>query len=485
LHTLSRDHVIADELLFKEGDALVDDVLDETERNLRKTFLFTRVAISIDTVGYDSADVTVFTQDNWSLMGEILFGSGGGTTSYGAALREENLAGHGILLGGSALHRSENSIGWQGQGRLFYRRFLRSEWTLNAQVLSNRYRTAQSLSFEKPFITLRTPDLYAAAAVNSFGRDFSYRDSTVPQLLPFHLKRVTALYAHAAGDNDRYYVSVLASAEDVLRIDNQSKRQAYDNTARLLFSLGSLRQNFFTTRGIDSWDYKDVPIGAWGQAVVGYIIPVKNADRLFYVGARAEQSTMLNNDRAYLFGSVEAASAFTSGEARYTYLECNGIANYRVSNTLFAVARVKQQTAWNWNAFHQLVLDNDAGLRGYTANTLSGDNRFISNIELRFMPHIDLWIFRTSLVAFVDAGTVWNQSTNLSSARIYKSAGIGIRLFNLKLSGSASVFRLDVAYNFQERKFAQLIFSSDQLFSAFGTHQYRAPYLAGTAIDVE
>ncbi len=484
LHTQTRDYVIEDELLFHEGDTLNEDALDETERNLRRTLLFTRVSIRTEDVGDDMVDVVVVTQDKWSTMGEFLFGTGGGATTYGASVREENLAGSGILLGGSALHRTENNIGWQGYLNVNARRALRSSINLNMQVLSNRLRTVQQFSLEKPFLTLNSRQAYSLVLQNSYGDDFYYNDGLQAVLLPYHTRRVGALLAGSSGGRDRYFWSFYASVEDVQRLKPEF-RQAFDNSGRLLFSLGSLKQDFIQPVNVDGYETKDIAVGAWGQAVFGYIFPMKGGERLTYVGARAEQSGRFAEERLYLYGSVEASSAFGSSQGRYTYVESNGLAHYRLSSELVFATRFRQQTAWNWSAFRQLILDNDGGLRGYPLNELSGDNRILTNTEIRFFPKWDFWIFRLGAAAFYDGGMVWNQSQNLGQTRMHHAVGFGLRIFNLKTSGSAAIFRIDFAYNVDQGRFAGIIFTSDQLFSAFGSHTYKAPYLGGVGIDVE
>ena len=237
---------------------------------------------------------------------------------------------------------------------------------------------------------------------------------------------------------------------------------------------------------IDGYEVRDVAVGAWGQAVFGYLFPMKSGgERLVYVGARAEQSTLVYDNSLYLFGAVEASSAFSGSDGKYTYVESMGTAHYRVSPTSLITARFLQQTAWNWSAFRQLVLDNDMGLRGYVLNGRSGENRFLFNTEFRVFPDLELWILRLGAAAFYDCGTVWNQAQDLRTARFRNSAGIGLRIFNTKLTGSAAILRIDFAYNMDEKRWAGIIISSDQLFSAFGTHTYKAPYLGGTAIDTE
>lgn len=485
LHTLTKTHVIEDELLFAEGDEFFEEDLEETARNLRRRNVFSRVDVRWQDVAKDSVDVVVSTQDKWSTLGEILYGSGGGALNYGAALREENFLGEGINTGVSGLYRTENDLGWQGQWYMQYRRFLRSDFNLFASLLSNKVRTVQNLVIDHPFQTLATRSAYGISVLNSFGDDFLYTSGAAPKLLPYHLRRVTAHFARATIDRDRYFWSVLVSAEDVQRLSD-TYRQAFDNSGRVLFSLGSLKQEFVKSVRIDGYETRDVAVGAWGQAVFGYLFPMRSGgDRLTYIGARAEQSALMLDNKLYLYGSAEASSGFSGSEGRYTYVESSGIGHYHISPDMLLTARFLQQTSWNWSAFRQLVLDNDMGLRGYVLNGMAGDNRFLANAEVRFFPSVDLWILRFGAAAFYDGGMVWNQSQNFLQQRFRNTIGLGLRIFNTKLTGSAAILRIDFAYNVDERRWAGIIITSDQLFSAFGSHNFTLPFLGGSKIDSE
>ena len=184
-----------------------------------------------------------------------------------------------------------------------------------------------------------------------------------------------------------------------------------------------------------------------------------------------------------MFGRLGGGSGIRPGRARYTAVESHVLTHYRITPRLTLAAQLRQHTVWNWDAFHQLILDNDAGLRGYRANMLTGDNRIVTNTELRWMTDWRLWILGFSGVLFHDAGTVWDQGDDLRSVRVHHSIGTGIRIHNLKASGEDTTFRFDVAYNVDERRFSGLLFSVRQLFSAFGSHSFRPPVPFGATID--
>jgi hemolysin activation/secretion protein len=182
---------------------------------------------------------------------------------------------------------------------------------------------------------------------------------------------------------------------------------------------------------------------------------------------------------------MTGASAFSKSVASYTYQEFLGLGFTKLTEGLVLAARFRQQTTWNWSAFRQLILDNDFGLRGYNANRFSGENRIISNVELRYFPDIPIWIVNLSGVAFWDNGAVWNQDKEIFETRFYNSAGLGLRIHFTKSSSPSHTMRIDFAYNFADGNFGGIIFSTRQLFSAFGNHDFKLPEIFGSIIDLE
>lgn len=491
LHSRTRDYVVDDELLFTEGEALDDDRILETERNLRRTGLFRVVSITVDTVSVDSVDVRIFTRDRWSLLPAVLVGAGGGIANYGAKLEELNLAGTGTALQVAGLYRTENAIGWEGLVSVGQRRLFRSEVGLYGELQANRLRTDQRLAFVKPFRTLSTPWAGAVTGWNSFGQDFAYTtpgqggSGAANMLLPFHQRGLTAWWSTARGEADnRLFMTFLGQVDDTRRTVPAS-RQAFDNTAQLLLSFVSVSQNFRRSQFLNGYETEDVQTGGYGNVVLGRLIALDSmASTLWYAGATGELSDYVTDD-LYLFGRVGGGSGFGLGGGRYTALDVAGIGHWRWSPHIVLTARMTGNVVWNWDAFHQLILDNDAGLRGYAANAITGDNRTVTNVELRWFPQWKAWIFGLSGVVFHDMGTVWNQGLGLDRTRWHHSIGAGIRLHNLAASGSDAIMRLDVAYNVDERRIAGIIFTTNQLFSAFGLHQYRPPSLLGADIDLQ
>jgi len=483
LHTKTREYILEDELLFDEEEELDTTLVVETERNLRRTGLFASVTTEVDSVAPGVVDVTLRTQDRFSLRPAILFGTGGGITNLGGKLEEVNLAGTATQVLVQGLYRTENDIGWEGLVQITQRRLFRSEIGITAALQSNSVRTTQLLTLAKPYRTTMIPWAFSISAVNAFGRDFAYRDGT-SILLPFHERSYSGWISQASGEVDRLFTSASLRIDDVQRTIPTS-RQAFDNTGQFLVAFSSIRQRFQRSQFLNGYETEDVMSGAWGTAVIGRVFSLgRGGQTMWYVGGMAEQSGYVA-EGLYLFGHVQGASGFGDRVPLYTYVEVLGQGHARLSDHFVVTSRLRTQTSWNWSAYRQLVLDVESGLRGYDANRLVGDNRMIGNAEVRWFPQWKVWIAGFSAVAFWDAGTVWNQGTSIGATRWHHAVGIGLRFHNLKASGDDAIFRLDFAMNLDDRRFGGIVFTTNQLFSAFGSHAYRPPAVFGRTIDAQ
>ncbi len=482
LHWQTNNYIIYDELLFEEDEVIDEEYLLETERNLRATELFTFVRLFIDSVHDDTYNVHIVTKDRWSLYPSILFGTGGGTSNYGARLEEFNLFGTGTKLMGEALYRTENEIGMQGKFQLSQRRIFRSELSFNALITANKFRTDQTLSLFQPFRTLDSKWSYGLDFSNSFGENFLYirRDSL--GLMPFLERNGKAYFSRGWSRKDKVYATFLLGANEINR-ELLDYRQAFDNTMQLLIQFSSVSQNYYTVNKLNSYSDEDMAIGGYGSATIGRVFDLKKSGGFYYISGQGERSYYKNN--LYLFGQLTGASGFVQSNGVFTYQEFFGLGFYKISKDLIFATRVRQQTVWNWYALRQLIMDNETGLRGFSANKLAGENRIIANMEFRFFPEWRLWMFDLSGVAFYDVGTVWNQDMKLNKAQVYNSVGAGIRIHFTKSANPDHTLRIDFAYNMNENKFGGIIFSSRQLFSAFGNHTFKLPTLFGSEFDYE
>ena len=491
-HFVTHTYFIEDELLFEAGDYLNPDNVYETERNLRASGLFSNVSITVDSLNPMVSNLYVKTQDRWSTRPSFLFGTGGNSENIGGRLEELNFLGTGTRISVEALHRTEHNTGWQGTVELNQKRFFRTPLALDFSLMSNKFRTEEFLKIENPYRNLDSRFYYGASVTNNYGYDFLYHSEFVSsdpnsyKLASFHDRKLTGWFSMAWRKEDRVFLTVLTELDNVKRLSDDYIR-AYDNSGKFLMAFSSSSETYIKTNKLNGYFDEDLPVGGWGSAILGKIFRVGGkGEDLFYLAAQGERSYLSDNEKLYAFGQITGASSITNSQGKYTYQEFLGTAFYRFTDNFLVTSRIRQQTVWNWaDALRQLVLDNEHGIRGLDYNKFSGDNRIIANTEFRFFPDWNVWIVKLGTTAFWDCGSAWRRGVHLNQTQWQNTIGFGFRIFDMKSSGTNGILRLDFAYNVTEKKFAGIVFSSDQLFSAFNLHNFRLPEVYGLEFDHE
>jgi outer membrane protein assembly factor BamA len=484
LHITTKNYVVEQELLFGKDEEIDADLIDESERNLRAMGIFTKVKIELDSLGFDEYKAKVHTTDNWSSMFVPVYNFGGGFANYGADLDEFNFLGTATHLKLKGVYRNESKIGWEGTFVLFNSRIPYTDLQDSISIISNRLRTNQQFILQIPYRTNSSQYSIGAKFFNTFGKDFLYRNTYDYELIDNTNKLFELWYSHAWWEKDRLYMTFLSGYDKATR-HSQQYRQAFDNSGYLLLNFASISQSFDVVNKINGFPDEDLIYGGWGSATLGKIFPLNSdGDNLYYIAGSAEKS--FYNQQSYLFIRVEGASGFDKVVApHYTYQESLITYFHNFSNGFLITGRFSQQSVWNWNAWRQLILDNDNGLRGVELNQLQGENRMFLNTELRyFLDKIEILQFKFSLAAFFDIGSVWNQDMKLYNSKFYKSAGLGIRFHFVKSNNPVHLFRLDFPYNFGTKQFS-VVLTTKQMFSSFTNHLFTLPQLLGKLFDYD
>lgn len=483
LHFKTLEYVIKDELIFSENSETGIDFFDETERNLRALGIFTNVQIELDSIGFNQYNAIVTTQDSWSTYLLPNFNSSLGYNNYGLDFDEYNLLGTGSRLQLKWLYRQESNIGRQGSILLFNQRIPGTDFQDSLYIKSNKIRTIQQFAIQVPYRTLSSEYSLGIKGINTFGKEFVFRSTKDYDLVKSNYSAIDIWYSRAWWKTDRLFMTALLSLNKAER-ENDNYRQAFDNSGFFLINVASISQEYDIVKNINSFQIEDINTGGYGSVSIGKIFPTSSGgDNLYYISGYAEKSFL--NDNYYILLGAGGASGFSQYSApKYTYQE--SLINYylRITNNLLLTGRMNQQAVWNWSAWRQLILDSDNGLRGYDLNSLQGENRVFVNTELRYFIDFEMLYFKPSLVAFIDIGSVWNQSKQIYDAIFRKTAGLGFRFHFMKSMNPNHSWRVDFPYNF-ETKQVGIVFTVSQFFSSFKNHAFYIPNLFGRILDTE
>jgi len=507
LHSTTKKYIIEDELIFRIGNELFEEDFLETERNLRATGLFTKISIEIEEVESGLFDVFVETKDRWSLYPGLIIGASGGEYVLGGRIKDYNLLGHGIMLNldGAYIYR-DDTTGYIGNIEFEKRRLFRSELGLFTQVFKTYLAEGQNIILEKPFRTINTQNSYGVSFKNLNSDDFFTNKSSTLfngvqtggtvdnnfleyvdtlKYINSSEQRAKIWYARSWNPYVKNYFSVSFEWQQSDRSANIFER-AYDNQSRLLVGFSSIEQTYHTVNNINAYSYEDLAIGGLGGIVLGAVFPSNNRGEkgMFYIGAQGELSHYSKN--FYLFGQVTGSSTFVADFAKYTYLEFLGLSYFRLSEKLLLAARIRQQASWNYPRMRQLFVDDIRGVRGYHLQSLAGDNRLVSNFELRYFPDLRISVMQFSGVAFFDIGSVWNQrvANAFFASRFYSSAGLGLRGHFTKSDNPDHLMRLDIPYNFHTKQFG-ISLGVNQYFSVIRNHTFKVPTIYSSEFDRE
>jgi hypothetical protein len=483
MHTLTREKIIRYEIFVEKGDTVTQAKLDQMESNMRLLEVFADIRFEVipeegeEEYYYPYARLRVITQDSWSTRLSFIFSSGGGATTYGVSLREANLLGLAKNIGLGVDHSTVNDRGWGGSASFLDPNIYGTHFQLGGTVAVSRLDASATISMGRPFYSDEAPFGFNAGVGIFRGEEFFYlrgEPRNVVLTPETRLTRLAGWYAQSSqssrGDVFRWGARLTHDRTDR---DSFAIQRAFENTTGAFGGIFSMRREYRPVQGIEFSGKALVPIGGMGSVSLGYIWPHgKGTDEVFYIGAEARQAVILPG--IYLFGSMQAGTGLADKESRFTIERFVGSSAIGMGPGVLA-ARLEQSNIWNWPRYVFQPLDNRSSLRGYTLFGLFGQNKLAVNIDYRIFPLLTVLDFRLGLVAFHDIGAVWNQGDEFARTRFHNSSGLGLRIGGRSDRMSQAVLRVDLAYNYDEQRIAQVILSTEEAFDVFGTLEYSPP----------
>jgi hypothetical protein len=483
LHFTTDPEVLRRELWLEPGDRIRVEEVEELERNLRAMGLFGGVEARLVPAGAEQADLEIRARDRFSLVVGAAAGYVGGVVKFNASVSEHNLFGTGKEIT-TQVRTSEDEhlaeVAW-------FDPQLAGSWHqlgLAAGVTEEGYYTLVDLT--RPFKHLEDPMSWGISALTE-ERDVDYFEQgvSVAQVPKSSVGARTFLSAGFGPRDLRGSVAIdlRASATDwepaqgrdaaLIQVPGDVLRAEFGPLVTLDYA-----HAYQKVTGIDAIDYiEDIRLGA---ALDGRYASVwrdeKGApdefQRLLDVGGEAAVSPFAQTwftfeARTRLrFEDAEMRGWATSG-AIHAYQK--SLPAQTLALSLAADAAEERQ-----DLVPQFTLGEDNGLRGYPAREFAGQRRLRFNLEDRIYTGLELWSVHIGLVAFFDAGWVWNIGQPLSFDDAIKSAGFGLRLGSSELFGP-NVLRMDLAFPLDhvngQGYSMSLSASLNQVFSFFGNRQ--------------
>ncbi|HXX64292.1 MAG TPA: hypothetical protein VEO56_10915, partial [Bacteroidota bacterium] len=416
IHVQTRQDVIRQELLLKEGDRYDQGLVDESARHLRGLRIVGDVSISNDTIPDRTINLTVHTHDRWTLNPSMTAQVGGGVTGFGVGVRDDNLLGSGqkAEIGYNRLSDRIHPDG--GQAAYTEPRLFGSWWTTTAQLRKADELSVASIDISRPFYADAAE--WAVRGYGGIGRIMirQYQNGNV--LSDGYLNQQNELFWIASSTGDYSKLQFAGSYYRLRSTADSMSVRPFDNVDLVIASISLLGRQYTRSRYIENFGrVEDVPLGyevglALGknlhfssQGTVDYYI------RVFAQAGGDLMEGLSGNYRAslssYMIGNVPSEMTISGSAIHYWHIFSNQTLLGRVATTIGS----------HWDPSSQLTLGSFTGLRGYRNYDFEGQRMLVFNLEHRVFSLVNIWFFKLGTSYFFDSGVVWGQGEGFGGQR--------------------------------------------------------------------
>jgi len=418
LHIETRDSVIRKFLLFREGDVYRPERLAETERALRALHFLKSASVTASEPHDGLVDVTVTTQDAWSIAPETQAGNRGGESTYGASITDSNLLGLGkevSLSWDKTIDRTRLAIDYQDPA-------INSQfWSTHLAYGHNSDGYDHRFILRRPFYSFATPWAASAAWVAFQQNDRLFAGGHTVATFQQEHKQLQLDYGVARNPSD---VRANRLTGGIRLIDDTFSAVAQNRRFRYAFARWDHVENEFVKLNFVSKDirYEDFNLGEQ-TSIEGAI-------------SRHAAFTRLAAASGHRFGESSFMMPFVAFESRFDGGPQNSIASgnlffvrrYGFEHPQATVARINVNYGWRLDREQQFFADGVTGLRGYRVHAFAGPRAIVMNLEQRlYLGREILQLASPGVVAFIDAGNATDGGlTRLMRLKV--DAGIGIRI---------------------------------------------------------
>ena len=444
-HIATRESVIRTNLLFKEGDVLDQDLIESSERGLRRFRFLNAAEIEVVPVDEKTVDIEVRTRDAWSLVPGGNVQGGGGLAVVSLSLMEVNLLGQGKTLFAEAINESDVGTTWK-YGYRDYQLF-GSRWTSNLTYQTGPLIESYYLHAGLP---LYSPDSKWAGGVSAFQGDIVVRrfeDGEESDRFAKDQKFVTGFIKRSFGERfKKHNVKLQLKYEtiDYSSLGIATSVPPPPDTANLTPIVAVTTQNiewvketYINKMGI----VEDKTLGLRSGIRVGYGIPLENGFELWDTRVFASYTSEFANDQ---FAFINAA---VDSEVVRNTIVFGGAKYYKKFSRHTVAFRFSTKLGYELDTSRQFNLGADSGLRGYKARQFTGEKLVVLNLEDR-----QFWgeqagglNLAIGTVLFVDAGNVWKEEEDVDLGELNWSTGFGFRIGFSNLPGQP-IARIDYGW---------------------------------------
>lgn len=452
LHIKTRDDTIADQLLFREGDAYSASAVAESARILRSTRYLRDASIRPVAFHDNVVDLEVTTQDVWTFNPGLSFGRRGGKNAGGFELEELNFLGMGTQLGlgfKSGIDRDSKTV--------FYhdRQLGSSWWDLSATYSDNSDGRLADFSLTRPFYSLDARRAGGFSVYDDVRVDSRYDLGKVIDKFETHAKEASAFWGFSNGLENgwakRYSVGATYDEKAFDDAPGEPAATLLPADHKFVYPwIGAewIQDRFTTTRNRDQIEkIEDYSLGWQLKAQLGYASSSLGSDRNAFIVSGSASTGYELTPRQSLILSADASGRVEGGNVANGLLGVEGRYYFRQSPRRVLFLGLSATAGKNLDADEQVLLGGDNGLRGYPLRYQAGSGRWLFTAEQRvFTNWFPFQLFNVGGAVFYDMGRVTGRDPLGSAPQgVLKDVGFGLRFGNNR-SALGNVLHVDFAF---------------------------------------
>lgn len=464
LHIPTRKEVIRDDLLFKINEPVNQNLLDSSERTLHtRRYLNEALVEQRRQPCSTKSDINVAVRDVWTLKPKISFSHSGGNSNSSYGFEDSNFLGTGKAV--SLMHfsddvRSGSILDYHDPNTGAYNSELRIRYS------DNNDGTEKRVTLNRPFLDLSTK---WTGEIN--------HDDTMLSESNYIAGEEVASFGHR---------KIVNSVNYGRRLDNLSSDDTF--ARRLIVGVDKIEDEF--SQDLDSpvlfelpEDRSDDSMWIEYQKIYdGYIktTNVQQINRAEYFNLGNQFRTRLGYAKSNIGGSndgtifqIENKVGTMLGDNNMILHEVGFSGRYTDHGLVDSV--LESEVSWYWKNIHKgqfltqlsgmkgfnlyqdhnIVLDDDNGLRGYPSHFQTGDRKVLFTMEQHFFGEKEWFsLFHAGAAIFFDAGRAWGDTFDPTLAGEnkdlgwLKDVGVGLRFSPTrtgnKEEGSHGVLHVDL-----------------------------------------
>jgi hypothetical protein len=444
-HITTRESVIRNKLLFEEGDVLDEELLEATERSLRRNQYINVAEVLVVPVDDQSVDIEVHTKDVWSLMPGLDIDGGGGLARVTGSLTEVNLFGYGKKLFAEARWESDIGTTWKFDYSDY--QMFNSRWVGGARYATGPLIEFYSIQARMPLYSPDSKWAYGGSAYNADKIERLFENGEESSRFAKDQSRVEGFLKRSFGE--RYHkihveIATYYKKADFSDLGSQTTEPPPPDQANVtpFVSIDTEDTDWGKFTYVDKMGtIEDSWLGRRYGGKLGYGIPVEDGFELWDTRVfLSSVTTYAHGQLLKLYASVRSEvvrNTIVSASARY----------YRKFSGHTVATNLATTLGYDLDSSVQFSLGADSGLRGYPARYFTGDKRLLMNLEDRqFWGNLSIGPkLSIGTVVFVDAGNVWKEEEEVHVDDMNWSTGFGLRLGFLNLPGHP-ILRLDFGW---------------------------------------